>query len=195
MNKFELFAFIIVLIILFKSITALFIKFTNFKDDKLKFTMDVKKENINKLTGIEFEGFCKWLFQDNSQYKNVELTPPSNDGGVDLILTCQNDEKIYVECKRYDEQFNIKDESKSIEDGDFFIGRVICQKLVGAMVANNVKRGIVITTGSVESTALTYLGDLEQNSDIKLEIYTMENIIKLIEAHENPGVYELAFEI
>ncbi|HAK42594.1 MAG TPA: hypothetical protein DCM59_07695, partial [Clostridium sp.] len=78
---------------------------------------------------------------------------------------------------------------------EFFIGRVICQKLVGAMVANNIKKGIIVTTGSVSPNALEYIGMLEANSDLSLKIYTMDNILKLIEAHENQDDYELAIEL
>ncbi|MFR1709582.1 MAG: restriction endonuclease [Clostridium sp.] len=161
----------------------------------MKFTMRVKKENINKLTGLQFEGFCQWLFQNNPEYKDVELAPPNNDGGVDLILTDTNDEKIYVECKRYDYNQDLANNDDNNGSEEFFIGRVICQKLVGAMVANNVKRGIIVTTGSISPNALEYIGKLEENSDLSLKIYTMDNILKLIESHDNREDYELVVEI
>jgi len=193
MNKYEIFLLLIVLIILFKSLTPFIEKIRGFKNEQLKFTMRIKKENINRLTGFEFEGFCQWLFQNSPEYKNVELTPPSNDGGVDLILTNANDEKIYVDCKKYDTHFNLDNESDG--RGEFFISRVICQKLVGAMVANNIKKGIIVTTGSISPNALEYIEKLNENSGLSLKIYTMDNILKLIEAHENQEDYELAVEI
>lgn len=63
------------------------------------------------------------------------------------------------------------------------------------MVANNIKKGIIVTTGSVSPNALGYIGMLEANSDLSLKIYTMDNILKLIEAHENQEDYELAIEL
>jgi len=39
-------------------------RFINLKEEKIKFTMNVKKENIQSMTGLEFEGFCKWLFEE-----------------------------------------------------------------------------------------------------------------------------------
>jgi len=195
MNKYEILVLLIVLIILFKSLTPFIEKIRGFKSEQLKFTMRIKKENIDRLTGLQFEGFCQWLFQDNPQYKNVELTPFGNDGGVDLILTNTDDEKIYVECKRYNSQFTLENEAEVKESGELFIGRVICQKLVGAMMANNIKKGIIVTTGSVSPNALEYIRKLVENSELSLEIYTMDNILKLREAHENQADYELAVEI
>lgn len=195
MNKYEIFLLLIVLIILFKSLTPFIEKIRGFKNEQLKFTMRIKKENINRLTGFEFEGFCQWLFQNSPEYKNVELTPPSNDGGVDLILTNANDEKIYVECKKYDFDPTLAYKNENNGSDEFSIGRVICQKLVGAMVANNIKKGIIVTTGSVSPNALEYIGMLEANSDLSLKIYTMDNILKLIEAHANQEDYELAIEL
>ncbi|WP_346913329.1 restriction endonuclease [Clostridium sp.] len=195
MNKYEILILLILLIILLKSITPFIEKIRGFKNEQLKFTMRIKVENINRLTGLEFEGFCQWLFQNNPEYKYVELTPYGNDGGVDLILTNADDEKIYVECKRYDTHFNLDNETDAKERGELFIGRVACQKLVGAMMANNIKKGIILTTGSVSPNALEYIGKLEDNSDLSLEIYTMDNILKLIGAHENQDDYEFAVEI
>ena len=63
------------------------------------------------------------------------------------------------------------------------------------MVANNVKRGIIVTTGSISPNALEYIGKLEENSDLSLKIYTMDNILKLIESHDNREDYELVVEI
>ena len=193
MNKYEIFLLLLVLIILFKSLTPLIEKIRGFKNEQLKFTMRIKKENIDRLTELEFEGFCQWLFQDNPEYKSVELTPPNNDGGVDLILTNANDEKIYVDCEKYDTHSNLDNESEV--RGEFFISRVICQKLVGAMVANNIKKGIIVTTGNISPNALEYIEKLKENSGLSLKIYTMDNILKLIEAHENQEDYELAVEI
>jgi len=195
MNKYEIFLLLLVLIILFKSLAPLIEKIRGFKNEQLKFTMRIKKENIDRLTDLEFEGFCQWLFQDNPEYKNVELTPSNKDGGVDLILTNINDEKIYVDCKKYDTHFNLDNEAEAKEREEFFISRVICQKLVGAMVANNIKKGIIVTTGSISSNALEYIEKLKENSGLSLKIYTMDNILKLIEAHENQEDYELAVEI
>lgn len=193
MNKYEIFLLLLVLIILFKSLTPLIEKIRGFKNEQLKFTMRIKKENIDRLTELEFEGFCQWLFQDNPEYKSAELTPPNNDCGVDLILTNANDEKIYVDCKKHDAHSNLDNKAEGRKE--FLISRVICQKLVGAMVANNIKKGIIVTTGSISPNALEYIEKLKENSGLSLEIYTMDNILKLIEAHKNQEDYELAVEI
>lgn len=196
MELYEICFLLILLILLVKSLSPLIMMFVKYNDEKLKFTIQVKKESIHKMTGLEFEGFCKWLFQEDPNFKNVELTPPANDYGVDLILTTLNDEKIYVECKRYDlieshegGKLNTKD------DLDFTIGRVICQKLVGAMVANNIKTGYIVTTGSIHANALEYMNKLKANSDINLQFFTMTDIVEILENRKDNKEYSLALEI
>jgi len=170
--------------------------FVNYNDEKLKFNINVKKESIQTMTGIEFEGFCKWLFEEDPHFKNVELTPSIDDGGVDLILTSMEDEKIYVECKRYN-IVEAHDGGKLItkNDVDFTVGKVICQKLVGAMVANNIKTGYIVTTGSIHANALEYMNILKANSDINLQFFTMTDIMEILECRKDKKDYSLALEI
>ncbi|MEG2917929.1 MAG: restriction endonuclease [Clostridium sp.] len=196
MKLFEIAFLLIFLLILFKSVTPIIMLFINLKDEKIKFTINVKKESIHNMTGLEFEGFCKWLFEENPQYTNVELTSQANDGGVDLILTSKDSEKIYVECKRY----NIKESYENgnpvtTKDEDFTIGRVICQKLVGAMMANNVKSGFIVTTGSVHQNALDYIKTLESSSSLTIKILTMKDIVEIIENRQGQENYSLILEI
>ncbi|MEG1254366.1 restriction endonuclease [Clostridium sp.] len=196
MKLFEISLLLILLIILFKSASPLIMRFINLKEEKIKFTINIKKENIQSMTGIEFEGFCKWLFEEDPEYTNVELTLKNNDGGVDLILTSRDNEKIYVECKRYN-MLTSYEYGKSITtmEEDFTIGRVICQKLVGAMVANNIKTGFIVTTGNVHDNAIKYIEDLNKNSDLTLEIFTMKDILSILENRQQQKDYSLVVEV
>jgi restriction system protein len=60
--------------------------------------LNATMEEIDKLTGVEFEGFLKKLFQ--SKGYRVDLTKTSGDYGADLILHYKK-QKIAVQAKRY----------------------------------------------------------------------------------------------
>lgn len=196
MRLYEICILLILLILFIKSISPLVMMFVKFNDEKLKFNIKIKKESIQKMSALEFEGFCRWLFEEDPNFKNIELTPSFYDGDVDLIITTLEDEQIYVECKRYD-LIEAHDGGKLVtkEDLDFTIGREICQKLVGAMVANNIKTGYIITTGSIHANALEYMSKLKANSNINLQFFTMTDIVEIIECRKDKKEYSFALEI
>lgn len=130
------------------------------------------KHEIQHMEGREFEIFCEWLFKHMGEYKSVTLTEATNDEGKDLILVDENDKTIFVECKRYTE--------KATETEDFMIGREICQKLVGAIVSEGLKQGIIITTGSIHQNAWDYMTKLEKNSDIAIDIMNLDDIMRAV---------------
>ena len=94
MKLYEICILLILIILLIKSISPLIMMFVKYNDNKLTFNINIKKESIQNMTGLEFEGFCKWLFEEDPNFKNVELTPQTNDGGIDLIVTTLEDEQI-----------------------------------------------------------------------------------------------------
>lgn len=56
-------------------------------------------ENIDELSGLEFENWCANLLKNNG-FENVEVTKSSGDQGVD-ILAQKNDIKYAIQCKCY----------------------------------------------------------------------------------------------
>lgn len=130
------------------------------------------RENIKYMDGREFEQLYEWIFKNSRQYKSVILTPAQFDEGKDLILTDNNNELTYVECKRYTEKATVTE--------DFMIGREICQKLVGSMVADNIKNGIIITTGSIHKNAWDYIDKLQNNTHITISILNLDDIMSMI---------------
>lgn len=86
-----------------------------------------------------FEKFCADIFR--KQGYQVELTPPVNDGGYDLILQ-KNGRKTIAECKCY--AVNNK------------IGRPLIQKLVGANITANADDIMFITTSDYTAAAIEY---------------------------------------
>lgn len=135
--------------------------------------LDKVKYEIKHMDGREFEIFSEWLFKNIGKYNSVTLTPAVNDEGRDLILVDENNNTIFVECKRYTGNATVTEE--------FMIGREICQKLVGAMVANGIKQGIIVTTGNIHQNAWDYIVKLESNSDAKIEIMNLDDIIRTIQ--------------
>ncbi|GAA0069026.1 hypothetical protein UT300003_05490 [Clostridium sardiniense] len=194
MNTLEIVIILILIITILKIITPLINKATTFNDEKIKFKVKMKKESITNLTGIEFEYFCRWLFDDIYHYRDVIVTPSENDGGVDLILTDENFEKTYVECKRYTTTYDYKDDKK-IKNYDFMIGREICQKLVGAMMSNGIKKGIIVTTGEIHPNADKYISDLNKNSDLNIKFITLHEIVKILDAYSESENYYINIEV
>lgn len=63
-------------------------------------------ENIDKMSGIEFEKYVQYLLQQNG-YTNVEMTATSNDYGVDILAMKGND--LYAfQCKKYSSKVGVE---------------------------------------------------------------------------------------
>lgn len=150
-----------------------------------------KKKTLSKITKIsdkklgemllsidprKFEILCYELIKASSEYKKVELTPAGADGGKDIIAKDRRNKKVYIECKRYT--------NRATSSEGYMIGRVILQKFVGAMVADQVYRGIIMTTGNTHTNAKKYIMKLHINTPYKIEILGMNDIIKLIRQHQ-----------
>ncbi|MVX64823.1 hypothetical protein GKZ28_14080 [Clostridium chromiireducens] len=117
---------------------------------------------LKLLSPRQFEYFCAELFKALGH--KVYLMPDGPDGGKDVIV----DDEIYVECKRY--------------NGSFMIGREICQKLLGAVEADNMKKGIVFTNGKIHNNGAEMFAKTR-----RLELWNIDTIyIKLnsLEKHK-----------
>lgn len=184
----------IILIIVFmyflKISTFIFNKIFNYKDEKIQFYIDMRKERIESMSGYEFEGFCKWLFQGTGEYSNVELTSDFNDEGNDLILTSNSGEKVYVQCKRYSSLS--EEELENMKHENLLIGRSLCQKFVGSMISENITTGIIVTTGSVNKHALDYIEKINSNTTMNIDILTMNDIVTLIENNKENELYSVS---
>lgn len=114
---------------------------------------------IKNMSGHEFEKFCYLLFKELGY--SAKLTKATNDYGRDIILKDNENNIIYVECKRW------KD--------DNLIGRPIIQKLSGAMSMFNANYGIVITTSYYHKNAIE-----ASNMIGNIELWDITNIMKLV---------------
>lgn len=104
------------------------------------FTLNKKLKNgntllelLNRLTPREFE-IWSTEYLSSIGYKNVILTPPSINNGKNIICS-KNNNTIYILCKS-------KVMSNKIASEDIEV-------LLGSMILDNVRQGIIITTSIV----------------------------------------------
>ena len=121
--------------------------------------MHKKFENCNllsnlahRLTPHEFEIWCS-EYLSNIGFNNIVVLPLGPDGGKDIICE-KNSEKFYVECKRY----SIYDSITAFE----------IEKLLGAMICDNINNGIIITTGTISDEAKSILNKIEKPYNISI---------------------------
>lgn len=94
-----------------------------------------KIEDLDKMSGIEFENFLKKFFESNG-FK-VRTTKISNDQGCDLILE-KFGEKTSVQVKRYSST----------------IGNDAIQQVVGSLKVYNCQKALVITNSKFTKAAV-----------------------------------------
>lgn len=109
-------------------------------------SMDIDIEQIDKLSGQEFEQLLVKQFQKLG-YKTTE-TPKTGDFGADIILDTKDDTRFIIQCKRFKSRVNLK----------------AVQEVVGALAHFNGDIGIVITSSSFLNSAIK----LAQSNDIEL---------------------------
>lgn len=100
--------------------------------------------DINSLSGIEFEHICKNLIENMGF--SVETTKASGDGGIDLIA--YNHEpvlsgKYIIQCKRYSGS----------------VGEPIIRDLYGVITSERANKGILMTTGFFTKSAIAFAED------------------------------------
>lgn len=114
-----------------------------FESDEDNIYIKRLKLKIMSMSPYDFECYITQLFKRLGY--NALQTPPTNDGGKDIILEYAL-RKYYVECKHF-----------SIGN---FIGREILQKAVGAAVVDgNVDACIIVTTSLFNHNFLDIVGN------------------------------------
>lgn len=121
------------------------------------------KEKVRKMSGREYEIFAEKIYKLLG-YKTV-LTPATNDKGKDIVIN-KKGEKIYVECK------NHKDSSS--------VGIPEAQKLCGAMVANNITKGIILTFDGANKNCKEYCKKVS-GKKVKIESIEVIDLMDLLE--------------
>lgn len=65
-------------------------------------------EQINNMSGIDFEFALKKSLSKHLNFEAVQSTPNSGDYGADLILVTKHSTRIAVQCKRFSSKVNLK---------------------------------------------------------------------------------------
>lgn len=98
-------------------------------------------ENINQLSGIEFEKVCQKLVEKMGF--DTEITKASGDGGIDLIAYNHQpllSGKYIIQCKRYSGS----------------VGEPIIRDLYGVVTSERANKGILMTTGYFTKSAISF---------------------------------------
>lgn len=117
-------------------------------------------DDLKYLSPKEFEHWCA-LFLKKQGFTDVIISPYDPDGGKDIVCK-RGTETYYVECKRY---------SKSN-----FVDVEVARKLVGAMEIDEIKNGIIITTGLLTEKAIDYIYSLP--NPYSITIYDGASLVK-----------------
>lgn len=126
--------------------------------------------DLNNLSGLEFERLCQRLLQKLSF--TVETTKISGDGGIDLIAYSNKafiKGKYIIQCKRYTGS----------------VGEPIVRDLYGVVMSERANKGILISTGCFTNSAIKFA----ENKNLELidgeELQTLLYSNKLLALHEN----------
>lgn len=134
---------------------------------------------IYDMTDREFEFFTAKLlaFSDDCRYK---VTSKSNDGGKDVILW-KDGKIIYLECKHFKSEKNLP-------------GRPVAQKFCGAMVADNVTDGLIVTLNGAHQNCIDYCNKLKNSkiAKINIEILNLNDLLEKCLKIDAYTVYKLA---
>ncbi|EKY26265.1 restriction endonuclease [Clostridium celatum] len=131
---------------LIKNIILLYKQYKKFK------TPNSLVQLIYRLTPYEFE-IWSGEYLTKLGFTNVTVLPLEMDGEKDIICY-KNNEKYYVKCKRY-----------SLTNS---VTLYQAEKLLGAMIADDVDNGIIITTGHISKDAKAFLSSLKKPYNIDI---------------------------
>ncbi|MFV0395005.1 MAG: restriction endonuclease [Coprobacillaceae bacterium] len=89
--------------IIYKLLLSICIIYSHLKNAIKKW---IYRNNIDAMSGVEFEHFTKELLKQNGYY-HVELTKASNDYGIDILA--MRDKTLYaIQCKKYKNKVGIE---------------------------------------------------------------------------------------
>lgn len=123
--------------------------------------------STRKIRGQEFESIVAMCFKADGY--NVELTPGSGDFGADIIAE-KGDEKIIIQCKRYNE-------NKA--------GVRAVNATLGGMVHYNGTHGVVVTNGTGFTTAA------EEQTQCTESMFLMDYADIVEKLHNNKPLLEI----
>lgn len=110
---------------------------------------------IYRLTPHEFEIWCS-EYLSNLGFTNIIVLPIGIDTGKNIICE-KNLEKFYIKCKRY-----------SLNN---YISSFEIEQLLGSMISDNIKNGLIITTGKLSKEATSTLKKIKNPYNINVITY------------------------
>lgn len=124
--------------------------------------LSIIRSAITNMEWREFEFFSAKLFALTGDY-TYKVTPKTNDKGKDVILK-KRGEIVYLECKHYNKGR---------------IGREVAQKFCGAMVADNISLGIIVTLNGANNRCLEYTSKLEKSkiASVSIKVVNINDLI------------------
>lgn len=112
--------------------------------------------DIYNLTEKEFKYWCE-EFISGLGYSEIYHSEPSTDYGKDITCS-KNLMPVYVLCKKYLYSDNAK----------LIIDETDCRKFIGVMVHDGITKGMIITTGIISTSAISYIRTLPKIYEIEL---------------------------
>ena len=154
---------------IFFSLLIVFSIYSLFTMNKIKITgwryrelndidMKIISREIDNMDSRTFECFMAYLFEQTGE--EVEITKPTRDGGYDICLNSNT----YVEIKHYSE--------------NNLVSRPVIQKLIGAMIENNIRNGIVVTTSAFTKEAYNCM---QKCKDVNISFMYKNDILDICE--------------
>lgn len=127
----------------------------------------VAYEDINSLSGVEFENVCQALVEKMGF--TTQTTKASGDGGIDLIAYNHQpllSGKYIIQCKRYTGS----------------VGEPIIRDLYGVIMSERANKGILMTTGHFTKSAI---GFAEGKPIELIDGATLKNLMSQYGLHTN----------
>lgn len=121
----------------------------------------VSKKDLYNLPSWEFDKWCASLLSKMG-YDDMKIISEHIDGGKDIICT-KDDSIAYIECIQKSAADGKIDRDECYEK----VGRPDIQKFVGNMLHDNIKDGIVLTTGYFSTEANEYVKSLPEDFNVQ----------------------------
>ncbi len=118
---------------------------------------------LSQLYDYEFIDYCKY-FLENMGFKNIEYNSNHSKNGV--IFNCQSvtGETFYISAYQ---SFLNDERGENVSDIYTKIGKPYIQLLLGSMIHDGVKNGMIITNGDFTESALQFSRTLPSDYYIK----------------------------
>lgn len=117
----------------------------------------------SNIAAYEFEDWCKSILESMG-YNHLKKISETMEGGVNLT-SVNNNTYNYICTRLYGLQTDNKD---NVSDDYKKVGRPEIQEFIGALVHDEVKNGVIITTGDFTDEAIEFVNLLPKEYSVVL---------------------------